>query len=193
MEKLPRPAERHLSSRVNWLRAAVLGANDGIVSVAAIIVGVAAAHSTRSAIVTAGWPGLSPAPRRWQRESTSRSAHRLIRNGRTSLSNAESSSTTRTASRPSWPRFIRERGLSRQFGRGRRQPSSVPATILLAVHARDELGMTALLPRPAVPGGGRFGGLVHGWRGSAVTGGDPCSRLSTDNAGDLVATLSRSR
>src|SRR5436309_862163 len=50
--------EHHLSGRSGWLRAAVLGANDGIVSVAAIIVGVAAAQqSTRAAILTAGVAG----------------------------------------------------------------------------------------------------------------------------------------
>ncbi len=53
-----RNPERHLGHRTGWLRAAVLGANDGIVSVAAIIVGVAAADSSRSAIITAGVAGL---------------------------------------------------------------------------------------------------------------------------------------
>jgi vacuolar iron transporter family protein len=53
-----RHPEAHLSHRSGWLRAAVLGANDGIVSVAAIIVGVAAAGSSRSAILTAGIAGL---------------------------------------------------------------------------------------------------------------------------------------
>src|SRR5436190_536142 len=53
-----RHGERHLSHRTGWLRAAVLGANDGIVSTAAIIVGVAAADSTRAAILTAGVAGL---------------------------------------------------------------------------------------------------------------------------------------
>ena len=58
MVSAPRRRERHLSHRAGWLRAAVLGANDGIVSVAAIIVGVAAADSSHSAIVTAGVAGL---------------------------------------------------------------------------------------------------------------------------------------
>ncbi|HEY0996526.1 MAG TPA: VIT1/CCC1 transporter family protein, partial [Gemmatimonadaceae bacterium] len=44
--------------RVGWLRAAVLGANDGIVSTAALVVGVAAANSDRSAILVAGLAGL---------------------------------------------------------------------------------------------------------------------------------------
>jgi len=46
------------SSRLNWLRAAVLGANDGIVSVAGIVVGVAGATSDRGPIFTAGLAGL---------------------------------------------------------------------------------------------------------------------------------------
>ncbi|WP_438804644.1 VIT1/CCC1 transporter family protein [Nocardia alni] len=48
-----------LAARLNWLRAGVLGANDGIVSVAGIVVGVAAATSTRTTILTAGIAGLA--------------------------------------------------------------------------------------------------------------------------------------
>ena len=50
--------ERHLSHRSNWLRAAVLGANDGITSTAALIVGVAAADASRAAVFTAGMAAL---------------------------------------------------------------------------------------------------------------------------------------
>ncbi|KQM64931.1 hypothetical protein ASE75_07625 [Sphingomonas sp. Leaf17] len=50
--------ERHLVSRVGWLRAAVLGANDGIVSTASLIVGVAAAGSDRATILLTGTAGL---------------------------------------------------------------------------------------------------------------------------------------
>ncbi|MGZ4683883.1 MAG: VIT1/CCC1 transporter family protein [Acidimicrobiales bacterium] len=50
--------ERHLSHRVGWLRAAVLGANDGITSTAALIVGVAAADASRGAVFTAGMAAL---------------------------------------------------------------------------------------------------------------------------------------
>jgi VIT1/CCC1 family predicted Fe2+/Mn2+ transporter len=50
--------EHHRSSRVGWLRAAVLGANDGIVSVASLVMGVAAANSSRNAVMTAGFAGL---------------------------------------------------------------------------------------------------------------------------------------
>ncbi|MFF8732126.1 VIT family protein [Streptomyces sp. NPDC015171] len=47
-----------LGSRLNWLRAAVLGANDGIVSTAGLVVGVAGATGSRSALLTAGLAGL---------------------------------------------------------------------------------------------------------------------------------------
>ena len=50
--------ERHRTDRIGWLRAAVLGANDGIVSTASLVVGVAAAHSTASDILVAGVAGL---------------------------------------------------------------------------------------------------------------------------------------
>ena len=50
--------ERHRSQRIGWLRAAVLGANDGIVSTASLLVGVAAAHATRGGVLVAGVAGL---------------------------------------------------------------------------------------------------------------------------------------
>jgi VIT1/CCC1 family predicted Fe2+/Mn2+ transporter len=50
--------ERHLVERIGWLRAAVLGANDGIVSTASLIVGVAAAATTRGEVLLAGIAGL---------------------------------------------------------------------------------------------------------------------------------------
>ena len=51
-------AEEHLSFRANWLRAGVLGANDGILSTSSMVLGVAASGASRSAIVTAGISGL---------------------------------------------------------------------------------------------------------------------------------------
>lgn len=50
--------ERHRTEHIGWLRAAVLGANDGIVSTASLVVGVAAAHSQTNAILVAGVAGL---------------------------------------------------------------------------------------------------------------------------------------
>ena len=51
-------AEQHLSFRSNWLRAAVLGANDGILSTASLVLGVAASGASRGEIVTAGIAGM---------------------------------------------------------------------------------------------------------------------------------------
>jgi VIT1/CCC1 family predicted Fe2+/Mn2+ transporter len=54
----PRGHEAHNLGEIAWLRAAVLGANDGIVSTASLIVGVAAAHATHSSILLTGIAGL---------------------------------------------------------------------------------------------------------------------------------------
>jgi len=58
MGSLHQHAENHLVARIGWLRAAVLGANDGIVSTASLIVGVAAAAAKPSDILIAGVAGL---------------------------------------------------------------------------------------------------------------------------------------
>jgi len=50
--------EGHRSDRIGWLRAAVLGANDGIVSTASLVLGVAAAEATRSSVLIAGVAGM---------------------------------------------------------------------------------------------------------------------------------------
>lgn len=50
--------ERHLAGQIGWLRPAVLGANDGIVSTASLVLGVAAAHATHDSIMLAGIAGL---------------------------------------------------------------------------------------------------------------------------------------
>lgn len=53
-----RHGEWHRSGRIGWLRAAVLGANDGIVSTASLVIGVATAGATRNAVLIAGTAGL---------------------------------------------------------------------------------------------------------------------------------------
>lgn len=59
MPLLRRPhGERHRTSRIGWLRASVMGANDGIVSTAGLVVGVAAATTDRGSLLTAGVAGL---------------------------------------------------------------------------------------------------------------------------------------
>lgn len=55
---LIRHMERHRTDRIGWLRAAVLGANDGIVSTASLVLGVAAANATHGSVMVAGIAGL---------------------------------------------------------------------------------------------------------------------------------------
>src|SRR5512132_3488712 len=50
--------ERHRTGRIGWLRAAVLGANDGIISTSSLVLGMAAAHATHSNVLVAGVAGL---------------------------------------------------------------------------------------------------------------------------------------
>ena len=62
MSSQTHPAEPHvgtINAKLNWLRAGVLGANDGIVSVAGIVIGVAAATTERGPILAAGVAGLA--------------------------------------------------------------------------------------------------------------------------------------
>lgn len=54
-----RHRERHRAARIGWLRAAVLGANDGVVSTASLVLGVAAAHASRGNVLLAGISGLA--------------------------------------------------------------------------------------------------------------------------------------
>ena len=58
MKPLSRHVERHRTDRIGWLRAAVLGANDGIVSTASLVLGVVAAGATPQAVLMAGVAGL---------------------------------------------------------------------------------------------------------------------------------------
>ena len=58
MSRLPLYPENHFINRIGWLRAAVLGANDGILSTASLIVGVAAAAATQNEVLIAAVAGL---------------------------------------------------------------------------------------------------------------------------------------
>jgi VIT1/CCC1 family predicted Fe2+/Mn2+ transporter len=51
-------SEKHVVGRLGWLRASVLGANDGVLSTSSLIIGVASAHATHSSIIVAGLAGL---------------------------------------------------------------------------------------------------------------------------------------
>ncbi len=133
-------AETHLVSRVGWLRAAVLGANDGIVSTASLIVGVAAAAATRSDVVLAGIAGLVAG-------AMSMAAGEYV--SVSSQSDTEEADLARErAELFSQPAFEREELAQTYVGRGvsldlaHKVADQLMAKDALAAHAQDELGIT---------------------------------------------------
>jgi VIT1/CCC1 family predicted Fe2+/Mn2+ transporter len=135
-----RHREQHRSSRIGWLRAAGLGANDGIVSTASLIVGVASAASSRQEVLVAGIAGLvagalSMAAGEYVSVSSQADTERAdLDRERRELAmqpNAEEDELTAI--------YIRrglEHDLARQVSR------QLMAKDALAAHARDELGLT---------------------------------------------------
>jgi vacuolar iron transporter family protein len=88
MSRLHVHAEHRLVDRIGWLRAAVLGANHGIISTASLTIAVAAAAATQSAVLIAGIAGLLPAPCQWPPASMCPSARSPTQSGRISRANA---------------------------------------------------------------------------------------------------------
>lgn len=139
--------ERHARERTGWLRAAVLGANDAIVSIASLVIGVAASNATREAIVTAGAAGLvagamSMAAGEYVSVSSQRDAEEAdIEKERAELLRAPDAETTELAEI-----YVR-RGLDEDLAREvARQLSEKDR---LGSHLRDELGIDdAALARP---------------------------------------------
>jgi len=142
----PHP-ERHLSGRAGWLRAAVLGANDGIVSVASLILGVAAAGGSRAALVTAGVAGLvSGALSMAAGEYVSVSSQRDVEVADLNLEARELAADP-TGELQELAGIYERRGLDPDLAR--RVATELSARDRLAAHARDELGLDAgALARP---------------------------------------------
>ena len=139
---MPHPLhrERHYTERIGWLRAAVLGANDGIVSTAALVVGVAAAESARNAVLVAGLAGLVAG-------AMSMAAGEYV--SVSSQSDTEKADLARERRElEEWPeleleelqRIYVDRGLDPELAR--RVAEQLTARDVLAAHARDELGIT---------------------------------------------------
>ncbi len=131
-------AERHLGSRAAWLRAAVLGANDGLISTASLMVGVAAADSSRSVILIAGFAGLtagalSMAAGEYVSVSSQRDTERadIERERRELAANPK-------AERDELASIYRERGLSAELAD--RVADELSQLDQLKIHSRDELG-----------------------------------------------------
>src|ERR1051325_6782465 len=139
--------ERHRSERSGWLRAAVLGANDGIVSTASLVVGVAAAEATRHDVLLAGVAGLvagalSMAAGEYvsvsSQADTERADLALERRELAAQPNAEEEELAAI--------YVR-RGLDRDLART--VARQLMAKDALAAHARDELGLIeSLAARP---------------------------------------------
>ena len=140
MTRLHLHPESHLVSRIGWLRAAVLGANDGIVSTASLIVGVAAASAASSDILIAGVAGLVGG-------AMSMAAGEYV--SVSSQSDTEGADLARErAELASQPEFEREelariymqRGLDPKLAR--KVADQLMAKDALGAHARDELGIS---------------------------------------------------
>lgn len=133
------PHNSTLGSRLNWLRAGVLGANDGIVSTAGLVVGVAGATDSRSALLTAGLAGLlagsmSMAAGEYVSVSTQRDSEKaaLALEKRELREQPEAELEELTG-------LLAERGLSREVAReAARQLTERDA---LRAHASEELGI----------------------------------------------------
>jgi VIT1/CCC1 family predicted Fe2+/Mn2+ transporter len=130
--------EKHLGGRAAWLRAAVLGANDGLISTASLMVGVAAADSSRSAILVAGVAGLtagalSMAAGEYVSVSSQRDTEQAdLERERRELETAPE------AEREELARIYRDRGLSHALAE--QVADELSQLDRLKVHARDELG-----------------------------------------------------
>ena len=142
-----RHSEAHRSERIGWLRAAVLGANDGIVSTASLVVGVAAANSSRSEILLAGMAGLvSGALSMAAGEYVSVSSQADTEQADLALERRELA-TQRTSEEAELAAIYVQRGLEPELART--VALQLMAHDALGAHARDELGLSEnLAARP---------------------------------------------
>jgi len=139
--------ERHRTERIGWLRAAVLGANDGIVSTASLVLGVAAAEASRGDVLVAGVAGLvagamSMAAGEYVSVSSQADTERadLWRERRELASEPDVELAELSG-------IYERRGLTPELARQVAQ--QLTAHDALAAHARDELGISeALAARP---------------------------------------------
>lgn len=136
-------AEWHKSSRIGWLRAAVLGANDGVISTASLMVGVAATGATPAIVLTAGVAGLVAG-------AMSMAAGEYVSvQSQADTERADISREIRELeTQPELERaelvaIYRERGLDHDLAT--QVAGQLMAHDALAAHIRDELGLTETL------------------------------------------------
>jgi VIT1/CCC1 family predicted Fe2+/Mn2+ transporter len=142
-----RQAEQHRTQRIGWLRAAVLGANDGIISTASLIVGVAAAESSRSSVLVAGVAGLvAGAMSMAAGEYVSVSSQADTECADLNRERAELAADAKSEHSELADIYV-DRGLD--AGLASRVATQLMAKDALSAHARDELGITdAMSARP---------------------------------------------
>jgi VIT1/CCC1 family predicted Fe2+/Mn2+ transporter len=142
-----RHRERHRTERIGWLRAAVLGANDGILSTASLVVGVAAAQAVRHNILIAGVAGLvAGALSMAAGEYVSVSSQADTERADLDLEKRELATQPAAEEQELTDIYIR-RGLDPALART--VARQLMAKDALAAHARDELGLTEeLAARP---------------------------------------------
>jgi len=142
MTRLRLHSERHLVSRIGWLRAAVLGANDGIVSTASLIIGVAASAARHGDILVAGAAGLVAG-------AMSMAAGEYV--SVSSQSDTETADLARErgelkgdapAERAELARIYAERGVDAETAA--KVADQLMAKDALLAHARDELGISEM-------------------------------------------------
>ena len=157
--------EAHLVGRIGWLRAAVLGANDGIISTASLILGVAAAGATKSNILLAGVAGLvagamSMAAGEYVSVSSQSDTEQadLAREKRELLEDPEAETEELT-------QIYVKRGVERDVARKvARQLMSKDA---LGAHARDELGLSEITSARPVQAALTSAASFSDWSGGA--------------------------
>jgi len=136
-------AEQHRTDRIGWLRAAVLGANDGILSTASLIVGVAAAGASRNSVLVAGMAGLvagamSMAAGEYVSVSSQSDTEKAdLSRERAELANDDVSEHAELAA------IYVKRGLDAELAR--QVAAQLMAKDALGAHARDELGISDTL------------------------------------------------
>ncbi|MBX9715820.1 MAG: VIT family protein [Burkholderiaceae bacterium] len=144
MPLLRRPhGERHRTSRIGWLRASVMGANDGIVSTASLLLGVAAAGTDRSGMLIAGVAGLvAGAMSMAAGEYVSVHAQADTETADLAREQAELDADADAELNELTAIYMR-RGVEPELAR--QVATQLTARDALAAHARDELGISELL------------------------------------------------
>lgn len=135
-------AEQHRSHRAGWLRATVLGANDGIVSTASLIIGVASAGASQQQVLVAGLAGLvagamSMAAGEYVSVSSQSDAEQADL-----LIEARALAENEDLEREELAEIYRQRGLNEQLAE--QVARELMAHDALAAHARDEIGISEI-------------------------------------------------